>query len=272
MFRAQIKNTNYVVEIDTDSCCSCGSCVNICPAGALEMGENGAVLKGAEHCIGCTQCTAVCPTRAAHAVKRADADADQPAPVPTDDFGDKKPFVPMEDFARHISARRSVRKFKPEAPSREVIDGILQASRYAPTACNFHKIRFAVIADPEHIKGFREVVMKSFPMMPSTRNIMPAPAVLLVINDLPKIWAEDPVIAATTVDLVARSAGVAFTFAGIVRRAIENSPEVRKYLQETCGIGGLEDHPVQALYFGYPDEGIDFLRAPTRQPARIEWA
>jgi len=271
MFRNKIKNDNYVVEIDSEACCQCGHCVSICPSGNLEMGEKCAVLKSVERCVGCTQCTAVCPTRAIHAVKRADASADQPAPVPTEDFGDDKPFVPMKDFARHVAARRSVRKFKPEAPSREVLDGIIQASRYAPTACNFRKIKYAVIADPQHINALRDLCLKAFPMA-TGRNIMPAPAVLLVINELGKEWYEDAVIAATTFDLVARSAGVACTFAGVLRRAIENSADVRKFLREECGVQGLDDHPVQALYLGYPAEEASFLRPAVRAPAPVTWA
>jgi len=138
------------------------------------MGEDGPFLINPEKCMGCTQCTAVCPTRAIHAVKRSNAPSDQPEPVPTDDFDDKTPFLPLADIARHISARRSVRKFKPEAPSREVLTTVLQTARYAPTARNYRKIRYAVISDPEHIKTLREMCMK---LVPKPRVLMPAPVV-----------------------------------------------------------------------------------------------
>jgi len=266
----KVDRDTYQVEIDLDMCCQCGRCVGICGCGVLEMGENGPIFKNAEQCIGCTHCTAVCPTRAIHAIKRPGAPAEQPAPVPTEDFGDKPTFLPLEELSRHISARRSVRDFKPEAPSREVLNSIIQAARYAPTACNYRKVKYAVITDPEHIKTLREMCMKMYPM---PRVLLPAPALLLVINELTKEMPDDATIAATTVDLVARSVGVACTFAGIVRRCIAGSEEIRNYLRDACGITGLSEHPVQAMYLGYPaDDKVEFLRPAVRGEAPITWA
>jgi len=265
----KVDRETYHVEIDKDTCCQCGRCVNVCGMGVLEMGDDGPIFKNSEQCIGCTQCTAVCPTRAIHAIKRPDAPAEQPAPVPTEDFGDKSPFVPLEDLGRHVAARRSFRHFKPEAPSREVLNRIIQASRYAPTACNFRKVRYAVISDPEHIKTLRDLCMKTYPM---PRVLLPAPVLLLVINDLPKEMPDDATIAATTVDLVARSLGVGCTFAGLVRRSIANSEEVQKYLSDVCGVKGLSEHPFQAMYLGYPADDVEFLRPTVRGEAPVTWA
>jgi len=268
MLKSVEKNKILSIEVDTDACCQCGHCVSVCGCAALEMGEKGPIYNS-DNCIRCTQCTAVCPTGAIHAIKHPEAPADQPDPVPTKDYGDKKPFLPLEDLALHISARRSIRSFKPEAPSREVLNSIIQAARYAPTACNFRKVKYAVISDPEHVKTLREFCLK---MVPMPRVCLPAPAVLLVINELPKDWHEDSVIAATTFDIVARSVGVGCTFAGLIRRCIEGSEEIRKYLRETCGIEGLEDHPFQALYLGYPEDDSLFLRPAVREEAPVVWA
>jgi len=259
----------YTVKVDEETCVGCGSCVKVCGMGVLEMGEKGPVLAHPEQCIGCTHCTAVCPTRAMHAVKRPNAPADQPEPVPTEDYGDKNPFMPLEDIALHVSARRSIRHFKPEAPSREVLDSVIQACRYAPTACNFRKLRYAVIREPEHIKTLREMLEK---VVPATLTLMPAPALLLIINDLPLDFAHDTTIAATTFDLVARSVGIGSTFAGIVRRAILQSEDIRKYLADVCGIKDLDGHYFQALYLGYPSDDVTFLRPAVRDPAKVTWA
>jgi len=178
--------------------------------------------------------------------------------------------VSLEDISRHIAARRSVRDFKPDVPSREVLDSVIQACRYAPTACNFRKIRYAVVSDPEHMKTLRELCLKAMPM--AGRNMMPGPVVVLVINDLPKEFGDDATIAATTFDLVARSVGLGCTFAGILRRLIASSEEVRKYLDEVCGIKDLADHYVQALYLGYPSDEIKFLRPAVRDPVNVTWA
>jgi len=257
----------YTVKVDEDKCVGCGSCASICSMGALEMGEKGPVLSHPEKCIGCTHCTAVCPTRAIHAVKRPNAPAEQPEPVPTEDFGDKKPFMPMEDISRHIAARRSVRFFTDEVPSRELLEKVLQAARYAPTACNFRNVKFVMITNQDHIKTLRDLCMKQYPM---PRVLLPSPCLLIVMA--PSLCPDDATIAATTVDLVARSAGLGCTFAGLVRRAIEQDEEVRNYLTDVCGVKGLGENAICPLYLGFPGPEAAFIRPAVRDPIEITWA
>jgi len=257
----------YTVKVDEETCVGCGSCVKVCGMGVLEMGEKGPVLAHPEQCIGCTHCTAVCPTRAMHAVKRPNAPADQPEPVPTEDYGDKKPFVPLEDISRHVAARRSIRNFTDEVPSRELLESVLQAARYAPTACNFRNVKFAMICDQEHIKGLRDLCMKYFPL---PRVLLPSPCLLIVMT--PKLCPDDATIAATTVDLLARSAGLGCTYAGLIRRCVEQQEDVRKYLSDTCGIKGLDEEYICPLYLGFPGPEASFVRPAVRDPVKIVWA
>jgi len=262
-----VEYKNYTVDIDTDACVSCGACTKVCSMGVLEMGEKGPVLAHREKCIGCTQCTAVCPTRAIHAVKRLNAPADQPEPVPTEDYGDKKPFVPFEDMARHVSARRSVRQFTTEVPSHDLLDRVLQATRYAPTACNFRNVKFAMISDPEHIKTLREMCMKKYPL---PNVLLPSPCLLLVTG--PSTCPEDTTIAATTFDLLACSAGLGCTFAGLIRRCIAECEEVRNYLRDVCGVKSIDEGAITAMYLGFPAPEAGFLRPAVRDPPHIFWA
>jgi len=262
-----IEYKTYTVEVDQDTCVGCGACTRVCSMGILEMGEKGAVVAHPEKCMGCTQCTAVCPTRAIHAIKRANASAEQPAPVPTEDYGDKKPFMPLEDIARHVAARRSVRNFTDEIPSREVLNSVLQACRYAPTACNYRPVKYAMISDPEHIKTIREMCMKKFPL---PRVLLPAPVLMLVMAS--SLCPEDATIAATTVDLVARSVGLGCTFAGLVHRCITDIEEVRNYVRDVCGVKCIGEGSLIAMYLGFPGPDANFLRPAVRDPPEIFWA
>ena len=42
-------------------CVSCGACVALCPAGALSVGENGAVKWDDQRCVSCDACIRACP-------------------------------------------------------------------------------------------------------------------------------------------------------------------------------------------------------------------
>jgi len=259
-----IEYHNYTVAVDADKCVACGACGNICSCGVLEVGDK-AVLAHPERCMGCGHCTAVCPTRAIHAVKRANAPESQPAPVPTEDFGDKKQFVPFEEMARHVCARRSIRNFTDEIPSRELLEKVLMAARYAPTACNYRLLKYALITDPEHIKTLRELCMKRYPM---PRVLLPSPCLLLVMG--PKFAQEDVSIATTTFDLVSRSVGLGCTFAGLIKMAIAEVEEVlpifvilvvskplTKVVFQPCTLASLVlKHPSSVLLF------VNLLRSP----------
>ena len=260
---APAERPSYTVAIDSSACVGCGACVDICAFGALEMAGTHAVLAHPELCSGCTHCTAVCPERAVAPVPRTPA---QPAPAPLSDFAGT-PFVPFEQLALHVSARRSVRCFEPQAPPREQLERLLQAARYAPSARNLRTVRYAVVADPAHMQRLRELCA---PACAKPHLLAPAPCVLLVLSSSPN--PEDALIAATTVDLLAPSAGLACTFAGIVRRCIEGSEDVRRFLRDECGIAGIGEGKLQALNIGVPSKSVVWRRPAAREPASITWA
>ncbi len=51
-------------EIDTARCCRCGTCVSVCPHGAIQLGDDGAVVDPG-FCQACGMCAASCPSQAA---------------------------------------------------------------------------------------------------------------------------------------------------------------------------------------------------------------
>lgn len=60
------------------------------------------------------------------------------------------------DFEKLITDRYSVRNFKPEHISQDIIDKILLAGHKAPTGCNYQPQRILVINTDEAINKLRE--------------------------------------------------------------------------------------------------------------------
>lgn len=58
---ALISWTNYLSEVDPDKCVGCGTCVEKCPIGAIQLNEDGVAEVNKELCIGCTVCAHFCP-------------------------------------------------------------------------------------------------------------------------------------------------------------------------------------------------------------------
>ena len=50
--------------VDQKKCIACGSCIEICPVGAISFGENGKAVIDPNICIKCHSCESICPVEA----------------------------------------------------------------------------------------------------------------------------------------------------------------------------------------------------------------
>jgi Fe-S-cluster-containing hydrogenase component 2 len=65
-----------LIEVDSDKCFDCGSCIALCPVEAISLGEDSAVQFDKEKCVGstCSVCVDACPARAIKSIKQNGAD------------------------------------------------------------------------------------------------------------------------------------------------------------------------------------------------------
>ena len=65
-----------LIEVDTEKCFSCGSCVALCPVEAISIEKDSAIKFNKEKCLGssCSICVDACPARAIKSVKQANGD------------------------------------------------------------------------------------------------------------------------------------------------------------------------------------------------------
>ena len=62
----------------------------------------------------------------------------------------------MNPVIENMMERRSVRKFKPDLPTKEELNEIIEAGLYAPTGRGLQSPRFIVVTDPELIHELAE--------------------------------------------------------------------------------------------------------------------
>jgi nitroreductase/NAD-dependent dihydropyrimidine dehydrogenase PreA subunit len=157
-----------VMEVDEESCTSCGLCVKNCPFKCWEMGEDGyPQLRNRYVCFTCCNCMVACPAEAISIVDRYHVSsgfwATEPHPLPV-----KMPVQPRNRdgdldewnaIERIVLERRSVRNFKDEPVPDHLIRRVLEAGRFAPSAGNCQPWQFIVITDRALIAKMDEAVV-----------------------------------------------------------------------------------------------------------------
>ena len=60
-----------LIEVDSDKCFSCGSCIALCPVEAISLAKDCTVQFDKEKCVGstCSICVDACPARAIKSIK-----------------------------------------------------------------------------------------------------------------------------------------------------------------------------------------------------------
>jgi Na+-translocating ferredoxin:NAD+ oxidoreductase RNF subunit RnfB len=61
-----------LIEVDSDKCFSCGSCIALCPVEAISLAKDSTVEFDKEKCVGstCSVCVDACPARAIKSIKQ----------------------------------------------------------------------------------------------------------------------------------------------------------------------------------------------------------
>lgn len=156
-----------------------------------------------------------------------------------------------------IKGRRSIREYKPDPVPKEIIEDILEAGNWAPSAKNGHQWRFTVLTGKakddynlmfrDHLNAFiQKHGRKEAGSAPWTLEIMEkAPVVVIVWNTNENGWiTEEHSVAAAMQNICLRAydLGLGSLWIGDVFYAEE---ETRKYFNKEWKLSG-------AITLGYP--------------------
>lgn len=264
-----------LVTIDHTTCRRDGMCSAVCPPGLFETDGEGfpAFRAGADqHCIACGHCVAVC----AQGSVSHEALPMEYAPIIDHDLA-----VSVPALNQLLKSRRSVREFRAEPVPQALVEEVIDAARWAPSAVNRQPVHWLMIQDPAEVKRLagqvvdylrrgatlepryaRYVELWEQGHDPILRN---APHVAVIHAPDEWIWSSvDSTIALTQFELAAVAQGIGTCWAGFLMRAANGHPPLREAL------GIPMDHSVfGALMYGFPR--YRYHRVPPRLEARIEW-
>lgn len=157
-----------------------------------------------------------------------------------------------------IKSRRSIRKYCAQQIKDEEVEMILEAGRYAPSACNEQPWHFTVIQNPDMMQIINSVTLKGMQRSELERHRkMAENSAFRVTYDAPTLIVVSGRIDATApaVDcaaamenmlLAARSLGIGSVWLGLMRLFYAQKEEVAKF-RIPSGYA-----PLYAAVFGYP--------------------
>lgn len=162
-----------------------------------------------------------------------------------------------------IMSRRSIRKYMPQAVSRDTMQIILDCGINAPNGQNKQSWAVRVVDNPEFINGLTEIYKKENPNAdkdPNFKNMFRnAPTVVFIANDTSYDMSQiDCGLLGENMILSAWSMGIGSCCLGGPARFLVSNPEAAAYLKKLDIPEGYQ--LLYCIAFGYPDE------APAAKP------
>jgi nitroreductase/NAD-dependent dihydropyrimidine dehydrogenase PreA subunit len=271
-----------MIEINKQTCTQCGICAAECPGFVIDFkaGTFPQQIKQAENaCIGCGHCVAVCPNGSLN---------HRDSPFVSSPEILEKLKVSSEQCEQLLKSRRSVRVFKNQPVSRELISRLIEDARYAPTAHNGQEIEWLVIDNKKELNNIEELgidwirwAMKNQPQMVNSfdmekmlkrqeanNNTFLRGAPVLVIThantEVQGIASIDSATALGYLDLAANSFGLGTCWAGLIFIMANSFPPIKTAL-------ALPDNHATygCMMLGYNKH--KYQRIPVRKEPPIIW-
>ncbi len=144
------------------------------------------------------------------------------------------------DVSEAIEKRRSIRKFSEKSIPEELVDELIKAAMFAPTARNRRPVHLIIVKERSIIEKIRKLRESAFTFLES------APlAIVVAVKDY-DTWESDGAIAAAFMQLRATSLGLGSCWGHVANRVEKEMKELLKIpegFRVLCVLG-----------FGYPAE------------------
>lgn len=253
----------HIIEVNKELCIGCSLCKNDCPVNNIIIENKKSIIKN-QDCLMCGHCVAICPKEAITMTG-----FDEP-PI---ELTNKKNLDP-DELLMAIKSRRSIRKFKDKEVSSEIVEQIIEAGRYTPSAKNSQDVSYIVLDNKKSI--YEKEAVKFFRKIKPIANIAVKNAKEISIDDnfffknAPisiMIVTKDEIsgsLAASNMALMAESYGLGVLYSGFFSSVANNSPKLKKLLGLKRG-----DHIVTTLVIGYPD--VKYMRTAQKETANVRY-
>lgn len=261
---------------DRSQCARCGQCILVCPNHIFQRERNSdypvCIEGGEEICISCYHCVATCPVGGLTIGSVGHNDCSE---------YDKSVAIRFDHVAHLIRSRRSIRRYSDKPVKGQVIEQLLDVTRWAPTAKNGLPLKWVIVNSTEKVRELAGTIMGWIQEQPKSERMVEewnrggdpifrgASCVIgAYTDDASSLWSPiDAAIAIETLDICASAMRLGTCWAGIFVRAAQSShkPAINKWL----GLSGTETiHG--GLMLGHIGEEV-YQRIPHRPEAPKIW-
>ena len=258
-----------LLTVETENCNSCGICIMRCPNNFLDTDDEVISIATEESCAICGHCMSLCPR---------DAIVHHTMEMDNFDLLDRKKKYDPDEFEQFVRSRRSIRRYKDRQIPRDVLERLVDLTRYAATGGNKQDVEILVIEDKDLIAQLSDLtescIAEIYPGWDEDGNgrskkrhpdpiFYHAPA-LIVFHQPKPSGKTDSIIAAQTMVLAAMTLGLGSCYIGFVEHAWQSREEVREIVDLP------KDHIMgSALILGYSK--LTYLRTVDRYPMKVRW-
>ena len=250
-------SNEHIISVDLTLCKSCGLCQKDCIHGLWNITNTGAEITS-QGCMKCGHCVAICP-HGAIAMTGFDE-------VPEELRYDMQPEA--DALLSMIKGRRSIRHFTQQDVPNEIVKKIIEAGRYTPTGRNRQGVTYVILRNniSEYEKLAVSVLRKAQPLIGifykqfrhfriDDQFIFKGAPVAIVVKSDDKV---DGALAASAMELVARSYGLGVLYNGMFPIAAKLTRKLRRKLSAASS-----GKVVLALAIGYPS--VKYQRTAQRE-------
>jgi nitroreductase/NAD-dependent dihydropyrimidine dehydrogenase PreA subunit len=257
------------IKINKEKCIKCGACIKDCITYSLEKDSDGYAKvsdKNSSLCISCQHCFSICPSGAISFNDNT-----------PENISETSPALP-ENVLDLIKTRRSIRQYKNEEISEELLKKIKEMLPYVPTGCNYKSLHFSIIESKTAMDSIRKYVTKKLLKIISNKLTQKyagkftrfktafengedvifrnAPHMIVVSSNIKAPCANvDPIIALSYIELYAHSFGLGTCWCGFAQACFKLMPKLSKMIDIPSNY-----KPVYVMLLGYPS--VKYPRIP----------
>ncbi len=269
-----------MIEINKTKCVKCGACLRDCIVEVLKFGPDGFPRMAPEDerfCLNCQHCLAVCPKAAVTCRNVGPDRCAAPGALPE-----------PEDVFHLLQRRRSIRQYRDENVSPEILEKLKASLAWSPTGCNDHRLCFSIVSEKSEMEFFREEMSRKLKFLIRTgilrvlypnykrylgeimngKDVVFRNAPHMIVAATPKnapCREADPWIALSYFDVLAQSYGLGTCWCGFAVYAFNWCGSLRRRLNlpKDCRIGAV-------MLFGIP--AVEYPRTTAPKQFRIREA